>query len=311
MSKPARLQFQSIRKQTPLPSGWRAEWSSHHKCFFFVDPNGTCTWKDPRERDMETSQNTLANTSAASGIGSLTRKETSIGSTPSTLDLPPRIPPLNSRRYCCGAFSTRKNCCIFVWVIILVILAGLGTATFFLWPRAPTITIGSPYFPAGISPVQYVAATTTTPAQFAINLAVDVKVFSPNYADIFVDKIDFTGFILNSAPNTPITTAPAHGIATNINFPPKRETQFTLPFTVGHPMNVGSSLSLLVGTDELMNTISTRCATESGTLDMTYSVKLTVKVIAWTGFKPTTTGKLNVKCPATAASIGALFGLKQ
>ncbi|KAJ3014642.1 UNVERIFIED_CONTAM: hypothetical protein HDU68_000190 [Siphonaria sp. JEL0065] len=318
----ARLQFQSIHKQTPLPQGWRAEWSSHHKCFFFVDTNGTCTWNDPRERAVVTPRNALANANTPR-IETLERKEL-LNETPDTtnVDFPTtRYPANNNRypqnnnllhkqRYCCGAFSTRRNCCIFVWIIVVVILVGFGVAAYFLWPRTPTIIIGAPYFPSGISPVQYVAGTSKNPAQFAINLAVDVKVYSPNNVDIFIDKIEFNGLILNSATNTPITSAPANGIATRINFPPKRETSFTLPFTVGHPINVGTSLSMLVGTDELMNTISTRCASASGTLDMTYSVKLTIQAISWTGFKPTSTGKFKVQCPTTAADIGKLFGLK-
>ncbi|KAI8830444.1 hypothetical protein BJ741DRAFT_358787 [Chytriomyces cf. hyalinus JEL632] len=335
-----RQQFQSLQAQRPLPNGWRAEWSSNHNCFYFVDPSGACTWHDPRDsppiqaaasaasvaskpmsqlQDKQSDQVRRPNSAAATAAAFQTASHAA-PSRNSTAVINSIHRPLNAqttaarqrtldpKKKFCGCFSTRSSCCIFWSVFTFILLAGIAVAGFFLWPRSPTVTISEPYIPSTIAPIQIAgsslaSASASNPATIILNMAVDVTVFSPNYIDIFVSKISFQGQLINPLTNTNMDSAPVNGIATNVNFRSKKTTAFTLMFTVTHPITSGAALQILTGTDEVIHTVVNECSSSNGKLPMAYNIQLSISAISWTGFKPMSSGKASIPCPASATEL--------
>ncbi|KAJ3124514.1 hypothetical protein HK100_011201 [Physocladia obscura] len=325
----ARLQF-----QTKLPPGWKAEWNSERKCFYFIDPTGKCTWTDPRDPKKSTPTRYTGNV-YSNDIWTMSRQPltqntahynmdmenlNSLGSNRATPNVSAarmqqsknnRPQPQTRGKFYCGCFSTRRSCLLSCGIIWFFILTGIGAALFFLWPRYPTVKVGDPYLIDSISALQVIAGKEKSGdlTQIAVTMAVDISVYSPNYEDIFVNNLEFTGYLVDPSTNAAIKSAPASGVSNNINFKAKSTTDFTLQFTITDSLlGTVSSYESLVASDAFIHALDTDCKTASGTLTLTYSIELTLALISWTGFKPTTTGTVKIPCPATAVSLAKSLG---
>ncbi|KAI8616818.1 hypothetical protein BC830DRAFT_167332 [Chytriomyces sp. MP71] len=330
-----RHQFQSLRAQAPLPAGWRAEYSSQHNLFYFVSPDGSKTWTDPREGANFEPE--VAVTTTASHDFQITRSGTNntarhlLGDKPGS---PPHVSPLlhgsrisqartetyrNRRRQPlpinrrhCFCFHTRSSCCKFWIVFTVFLLACLGVAAYFLWPRSPNVTISEPYLLPNVSPIEIAGsspshASTASPSTLVLNMAVDVTVYSPNYEDIYVNTIHFMGHLVSPNTGIDIADAPINGLASNVNFRGKHTTTFTMPFAVTHEISTATVFSALVGSDEAINAVVNQCSATGSKLPISYTIQLTIAAISWTGFRPSTSGKAQIPCPATAKSLAGLL----
>ena len=94
-------------------------------------------------------------------------------------------------------------CCLF----FLLVLAGIGAALFFLFPRMPTLKISDPYFPdtakgfkipktgagsawkPGFNTEGSILTTSSDPFKMQIGLGVNISVFSPNYVAFTVKRL--------------------------------------------------------------------------------------------------------------------------
>ncbi|KAJ3413979.1 hypothetical protein HDV05_007268 [Chytridiales sp. JEL 0842] len=168
-----------------------------------------------------------------------------------------------NRRFCCGCFRTRRGCCT-VWILItLLILGGLGVATWLLWPKQPSVTVSDPYARQGIQTVtqtgSFLSASPQNPFVLSLNLAVDLNVYSPNKVDIVVNRVSFTGNLIDEFGNR-IADSQVNGIATNINFKANTNTTFTLPFTISHTLTTPlSSLPTLLTSDTTFALLARKC----------------------------------------------------
>ncbi|KAJ3201807.1 hypothetical protein HDU82_007861 [Entophlyctis luteolus] len=327
----------------PLPPGWKAEWSAVAKCFVFVDSSGKYTYTDPRETSRATAGAATAPPQAlhsshtafqprvvataktrqtphartqqqhqadVDDAATLTNASAGPAWRTSAAAFAAEASDKRPSRYCCGCFRTRRGCLCTCGGVALAIVAALALALFFLWPRYPNITISAPFVPAGTSPVQIAHAGSQT--SVALNAAVDISVYSPNYEDIFVDSLTFVGFLLDPTTAAPIKSAPVTGNTNNINFKAKRTTTFELPFSVTHSFTVadGATLADLEQSDPLLSALASACASSSGNLQLSYTVQLSIALISWTGYRPSTSGKASFACPMTVDDLATQLGLR-
>ncbi|KAJ3113860.1 hypothetical protein HK100_001865 [Physocladia obscura] len=207
-----------------------------------------------------------------------------------------------SNRKFCGCFRTRRGCCIVVWSFVLLFLAGLGLA----WPRIPAVTVSAPYAngnvtnPTVITSGSVIAPTTSLPFSIQLNLAVNVTVTSPDYEGLLADTITFTGNVLNAA-GTSVANSIVEGTVSNIYFPGKATTQFNVPFTVLYSASSTSAIT----SDGIVSLLESQCVESTGgDISIKYTVTIDLKLISWTGYKPSISGTTQFACPDVSAWSG-------
>ena len=97
--------------------------------------------------------------------------------------------PKKRASYCCGCFSSRRGClavCIPVWLFVILALAISG---YFLFPRFPTIQIGTPYVLDSKQAFQYNATDSGQLNAISYDLMLNFTVTSNNYWDYYASSI--------------------------------------------------------------------------------------------------------------------------
>ncbi|KAJ3100689.1 hypothetical protein HDU96_010248 [Phlyctochytrium bullatum] len=243
----------------------------------------------------------------------------SLGRRPSSLSpsskLPP--PPPHPRRhhggYCCGCFRTRAGCCGFWWTMVVLLLAGLGIAAFFLWPKVPQVTVSDPYAPTNeraiITSGSLQAATATAPYTVQFNMRTDISVYSPNNVDFKVDKLTFSGVLLDSSNNR--LNARANGQQNNVVFKSKQNTTFVFPIVMAYSVTTPfASLDVLARQDPVMSELARSCGWLGAArtpIRMDYTAEASIAWISWTGYRPKFEGRLSFACPVDGTTLTTLL----
>ncbi|KAL2913530.1 hypothetical protein HK105_206990 [Polyrhizophydium stewartii] len=226
----------------------------------------------------------------------------------------PLAPPRNrrDRRYCC-CFTTRLGCGMFCCLIILLVLGGLAGAGYFLYPRYPSFYVTDPYVPAGTASLQVssgeatqqgiqaglAGATAAAPYKFWFPLATNITVYSPNYITIGVDQIEFTATLQDSAGGL-LTKVTASTNIGHVDFASMANTTVVVPFNVTYTTATATDPR----TDPAIVLLANSCNNKVP-IKLHYDDKITITVIAWTGFKPSTSGVLSLACPDSVAPLFA------
>jgi hypothetical protein len=98
---------------------------------------------------------------------------------------------------CCGTKKSRTIWCL----VSVLLLIGIGLTIYFLFPRFPTIYVNPPGDLSAINSVNYntnssnplqgiINASEQNPFILSINISVLVTVYSPNYIDIYANRIN-------------------------------------------------------------------------------------------------------------------------
>ncbi|KAJ3269586.1 hypothetical protein HDV01_001187 [Terramyces sp. JEL0728] len=110
-------------------------------------------------------------------------------------------------RYCCGMFKSKRKCtlvCVPIWIIILAII---GIAGFFLYPRIPSFHIGSvnQTQPLALSDLSTLKSGNP-PFSANFSMQTDITVTSSNYIAWSINQLTINGFIqipfVDTATNT-------------------------------------------------------------------------------------------------------------
>ncbi|KAJ3193897.1 hypothetical protein HDU82_002633 [Entophlyctis luteolus] len=206
-------------------------------------------------------------------------------------------PRSSERKFCC-CFRTKRGCCITVTAVIVVILAGIGTALFFLWPRVPTVTISQPFLNPSANSTYILTGSTTAPTAanpliVKIFLATNVTVYSPNYEPLATKSITFAGNLLGTDDATAIQDARVDGVVDGVVFPGMGTNAFTMPATVVYTATSAANIT----TDGALLLVASRCAGTNGYIYMQYVVTIDLVLISWTGYRPSISGTTKFMCP--------------
>ncbi|KAI8590753.1 hypothetical protein BDZ88DRAFT_488034 [Geranomyces variabilis] len=214
---------------------------------------------------------------------------------------------------CCGRYC---GCCmacvpgtrrgkIACGTMIVLLLAGLALAGFFLFPRMPDITVKSFRIDAATGDAAS-AATVVLPSKtnnntfkLALPVVMKVEAVSTNPYKIKVSQLNVSAFVNTAdAPRQPIGV----GGEKNIMIASKGLTKFTLNFTIEYTQNMG-----LIGilTDPALNQFLASCnisafsttAVQGQATKIDYSTDVTVFPLSNLGIVPNLAGTFGFPCP--------------
>ncbi|KAJ1554565.1 hypothetical protein HK405_004679 [Cladochytrium tenue] len=214
--------------------------------------------------------------------------------------------PTPQRRYCCGCFRTRRGCCTFWGFFIFLILCALGVVVYFLFPRIPSVTVGSPVASTSTDVITTTgslsSASSSSPYTISFNLQSSITVKSDNYEDIAVSSVVFSGSLLDFSGST-LSDSTLNGTSSNVVIKGKSTTNFTMPFSMVHKVTTSGDLATVVESDDTLFVLYTACSSSSTKkLQISYTVTVTIDAISWTGYKPSTSGTASFACPVSALS---------
>ncbi|KAJ3351598.1 hypothetical protein HDU91_006099 [Kappamyces sp. JEL0680] len=96
---------------------------------------------------------------------------------------------LETRRYCCGFFTSRKACLRTCLPILAAVVVAISLLVFFLFPRVPTITVGMPYVANARSSLKYNTTSEGAVTALSYDIAVNFTVTSKNYYTYYASRI--------------------------------------------------------------------------------------------------------------------------
>ncbi|KAI8610384.1 hypothetical protein BC830DRAFT_1146034 [Chytriomyces sp. MP71] len=208
-----------------------------------------------------------------------------------------------NRRFC-ACFRTRRGCGSTIITVVIFVLGGIGVALYFLWPRLPTISISDPYIPGDMmNPVSITGsplnATADSPFAVTIALAVDVNVYSPNYENVPTNAILFSGKLLGPDNMKPVPNGPTvTGQAAKTDFKARSNTAFTMPLSLSY--SITNLAATLDNSRDAITLLEGRCMGQQGAqarVYIGYTVSVDLTILAWTGFKPSSSGRSSFVCP--------------
>ncbi|KAJ3156181.1 hypothetical protein HDU86_004149 [Geranomyces michiganensis] len=189
--------------------------------------------------------------------------------------------------------------------MILILIAGLAVAAFFLFPRMPDITVKSFRIDAASGDAAS-AATISLPSKannntlkLALPVVMKVEAMSINPYKIRVANLNVSAFVNTiDDPRQPIGT----GGERNVMIAAKGLTQFTLNFTIEYSQKMG-----LIGvlTDPGLNQFLASCnisafsstAVQGQPTKIDYSTDVTVFPLSNLGIVPNLAGSFGFPCP--------------
>ncbi|KAK9679143.1 hypothetical protein K7432_016393 [Basidiobolus ranarum] len=199
---------------------------------------------------------------------------------------------------CCQSRSSKIGCC----VVLLLILAGIGVAAYFCWPRGvPQVDFKNVTFD---DPNQIKNQLLTVKSLSDINLKIDAKlnlhVENPNYIGIKMKNIAVVGKYTVNKQDVKVGTG---ALVQPVSFQAKGATDFQLPFTlVYNATEPGSSQALtdLLGKCGFINGVP------KGKINIKYDATLDISLISWTGYKPTISNNVDFDCPIDSNSLASV-----
>lgn len=225
---------------------------------------------------------------------------------------------ISGRRFCCGCFASRRSCCGCFCIIFLLLIVGLGVAVFFIFPRMPTVKVGEPYFTSSSDPSSAFAisgspltASASSPFTLTFNLQSDVSVYSPNYIDFALNFVSLSGNLENSSKQNYFSNVPVTGQANNVDIKSFATTNFTLPlqvkYTTTTPLSLSSPDPALASLLSSCSFMQSGSSNSNNNIILGYQVKISAKLLAWTGFVPSFNSSSSFPCPSSLTSLNQLI----
>jgi len=181
----------------------------------------------------------------------------------------------------------RICCCSLMTTVFLIVSIVLTLALFI---RPPSITIGSVVPTSGDS-------NPATGNGIRVALGVDISVSNPNYFDVDFQKIEVELLYPINNNNIPV----GGGIATNLNFKSRVQTNFTFPFVLSY--NSTEAQATAIFTD-----LATKCGVTGGTksnLDVNYKISLGIRILMVV-ISPVISNTFSFPCPISSSEISKL-----
>jgi hypothetical protein len=136
---------------------------------------------------------------------------------------------VNTERYCCGMFKSKKRCMAICIPLLLFLVIALGVTGFFVWPRVPGFEIGAP---VNVNTREFGNieilrnASPENPFRGRFDLRVDVTVRSENYIPWNINEIRIDGTLIDPERNRPLTQQIGNGTRSNILLQARNTTTF-------------------------------------------------------------------------------------
>jgi hypothetical protein len=136
---------------------------------------------------------------------------------------------VNTERYCCGMFKSKKKCTLVCIPLCLFILAAIGIAIFFVWPRVPTFKVGSPQ---NVNTKEFGTiedlrnASPERPFRATFDLRVDITVQSENYIPWNLGELKIEGALIDPRTNRPNALSIGNGTRKNVLIRARDTTTF-------------------------------------------------------------------------------------
>jgi hypothetical protein len=173
--------------------------------------------------------------------------------------------------------------------VFLIVSIALALA---LYIRPPSILIGSAQPLSG----SVGNAISTTNNGLSIQLGVDISVSNPNYFGVVFPKIELELFY--PINNTPV----GGGIANNIDFKSRAQTNFTFPFMLTYNSSQAEA-------NAIFSDLASKCGLGGGTksnLNINYKITLGIRILMAV-ISPTISNTFSFPCPITPSEIGQLL----
>ena len=216
----------------------------------------------------------------------------------------------NQRKYCC-CFKKKRSIlgCIIVTILLLLAIALL---VFFLFPRMPQLYLQWPEdalntfdLSSGTEPTAFVrallGASVSNPLTITMSMYYSLTVYSPNYIDIKVKSISTDLWLLDSQDQIvggEESTLLGETDATDITFHKLANTTITPDLLIKYSRSVPLQKS---STDPVLLHLYETCVNPNTSkprkLKFKYTVVVDVKIISFTGYRPTVSGTSFINCP--------------
>jgi hypothetical protein len=183
----------------------------------------------------------------------------------------------------------RICCCSLMTTVFLIVSIVLALALFI---RPPSIVIGSAKPLTG----SVGNAIEATSSGISIQLGVDISVSNPNYFNVDFQKIEVDLFY--PINNTPV----GGGIATNIDFKSRSQTNFTFPFTLSYNSTQAQA-------NAIFSDLATKCGVSGGktsNLKIDYKIILGIRILMAV-IHPVISNTFSFPCPITPKEISQLL----
>ncbi|KND01277.1 uncharacterized protein SPPG_03087 [Spizellomyces punctatus DAOM BR117] len=211
----------------------------------------------------------------------------------------------------------RQNCCCCIprsrrgkkgcAAIVVLLLVGLGLLGYFFFPRIPDIKFENLAL-ANLPPNELMqfklpdATNSTFSASLMLTMTISLK--SENYYAIYLKQLDVTAFVDTSLPTSSVkpTRQPiGKGTRTNVRFPSRSTTQFTLNFTLTYTSPTGIAGIIA---DPAFNQLLASCNIENFTnspagkpVKIDYTAAVSVVPLSTFNLRPKLEGSFDFGCP--------------
>ena len=215
----------------------------------------------------------------------------------------------SQKRCCCFKKMRSFIICMIMTVLILVAIALL---TYFLWPRMPNLYFAMPddainglNLSSGSDTTALIralaSASAASPFILSLNISYSLTVFSPNYFDIEVKSIktelqliDASGSVVGDGGASTLTGTSDIGFQ---NFAKLANTTISPTLIINYSRQIPVPVGL---SDPVLSHLYSVCvnpSSQSRKLTFRYNTVIDVKLISFSGYKPSATGKTSVNCP--------------
>ncbi|ORX90778.1 hypothetical protein K493DRAFT_317731 [Basidiobolus meristosporus CBS 931.73] len=196
---------------------------------------------------------------------------------------------------CCQSRASKISCCI----ILLLILAGIGVAAYFCWPRGvPKVEFQDAKF-TDINGVQNQLSSFTRLQDINVKIPVNLNLYveNPNLIGIKMKNITVVGKYHVGNQDVNVGNG---ALLQPVSFKAKGTTNFTLPFTlVYNATEQGSSQALL----DLFGKCGFLSNVAKEKINIKYEATLDISLISWLGIKPTISNTVSLDCPIDPSTL--------
>ncbi|KAJ3185084.1 hypothetical protein HDU87_002650 [Geranomyces variabilis] len=256
------------------------------------------------------------------------------GSSPTGFSPPPPPPLLRKQRTCCS-LRCRPQCWGPCLLITIVILAGLGVAGFFLFPRIPSVDISTPFLPAGPELAAFQAesakwtpgvntigslttASAAAPFVLDIGVGVNISVASENYVGYRINQLTVVGFLKDVNNKVIDTTSAANqlqatSVITDARIAPRTTSILSLPISINYTVTTPLTVASVIN-DPVLAVLARACGlpgiakVPGATINLHVTSTIDLRAISWTGYKPKIEKDVSFVCPdAVASALGGVF----
>ncbi|KAI8909741.1 hypothetical protein EDD86DRAFT_206192 [Gorgonomyces haynaldii] len=233
----------------------------------------------------------------------------------------------STRRYCCGMFATRRGCFISCGLVVVLILAGIGVAVYFLFPRVSFSNVqafeppngGGLVLSTGSDPATAIQAINNfdpkNPFSATFPIAITVTVKSDSFVTYSFDKISLDSIAIMNPQNASLQvlnsekSLKASGEIRNPSFPSMKTVNITMPVNVTFVQSVAQ-----ITNDNVIQALAGYCSpqlfgqpvtqTASGFVRFQYTVRFQSFITSIVGaFNPSLvsfTQTVNFPCPKSS-----------